>query len=813
MIGWRCWLVLWLAAIGIPNESRHIVVAEQVFQLRNGLTLRGLVLEIATLKDGFGAASTNDSNIRPIWLIDDGLRRTYIHGKSMSQGEPIDVADPTQVIELWQPKPLGGSAVGGLGTIIGVSPFNEFGRRQLTMRGPDGPVNVIQGITELNSRYARLIALKGKPSLLWDMRVSTASIDSQTLDRIFSRRIDPENLDGKLETVRFYKDTQRYDDAKRALADIKNFPADVDREAMMIALTEQQAAQLLGEAKLRAEAGQYRLASGILSQFPLQDVGRITRIQVQDAIETIDGQRGQAAKLVDQLRTHVASLVPAQSDPLVDIVNEIATELSPDTLSRLSDYSRLGESENVALDDRVALAIAGWMLGSGSGEQNLSIATALIKIRELVAEYLACDDANRRAAIIETLRTLEGAQPEYIDRMLNLLPPPLDWPDGSAVDGVDGFYSVATDAAVYAIQLPPEYNPLRSYPAIVTLHNAGGYAEDQIDYWAGQLSSGQLISNPPDTDQPDTDQPDADQPGTDQPGTDQPSATLRTRMGHAARNGFIVVAPVWSRASQRSYEYTPIEHARVMASLRDAMRRASIDSDRVFITGHGEGGSAAWDIALAHPDLWAGMIAINATPTKTVHHFETNARYMPMYLLMGELDGQRADGSIMNDYMSFNHQAMVVMYRGRGREPFFDEIPRMFEWMKSPANVRRPIPEEIDLALMRDGDQFYWWLELGPLKPDVRIDPVLWDQTSRIRSGKVSASIGADNQIRVRGPSDQFRVLLRPQPGIDLAKEIIIRLGTRSHRFSYDGSIATMLEDARRRADRKRAFWFEATVP
>ena len=39
----------------------------------------------------------------------------------------------------------------------------------------------------------------------------------------------------------------------------------------------------------------------------------------------------------------------------------------------------------------------------------------------------------------------------------------------------------------------------------------------------------------------------------------------------------------------------------------DAMRRCSIDSDRVFIAGHGEGVTVAWDIALAHPDLWGGL--------------------------------------------------------------------------------------------------------------------------------------------------------------------------------------------------------------
>ncbi|TWU50864.1 Alpha/beta hydrolase family protein [Rubripirellula tenax] len=770
----------WFLAIAIAAVFSPVgVQAEQLFQLRNGMVLRGMMAEIATLKEGFGAASAGETHVRPIWLIDDGLRRIYIHGKGMSDGNPIDVADPTQAIELWQARPLGGKAVAGLGAIMGVSPFNEFGRRQLTMRGPEGQVNVIQGITELNSRYAKLVALKGKPALLWDMRVSTASIDSPTLKRIFDRRIAADDLEGKLETVRFFTDAERYDDAKEALSSIENLPADIDREAMLISLTERQAIQLLNEAKMRSASGQRQLARGILENFPMQEGGRITRIQVQDEIAKLNESETQAKQLGDQLREHVSGLDAGQAAPLAPIVDEITSGLSPDTLPRLSDYARLGKSAEIALDDRVALAVAGWLLGSGSGEQNLSVATALIAVRDLVAEYLGTDDPGRRAAILEKLRTLEGAQAEYVDRMLPLLQPPLPWPEGSAVEGADGFYSVDTGAALYAIQLPPEYTPLRSYPCVVSLHGAGGYAEDQIDWWAGKYSEHN-----------------------------------GARMGHASRNGFIVVAPVWSRSQQRDYEYTPLEHERILVSVRDAMRRASIDSDRVFLSGHGEGGTAAWDLALAHPDMWAGMIPINANPDKTVHHYELNSRYMPMYIVMGELDGIRADGSIMDDYMSFNHDAIVVMYRGRGREPFFDEIPKLFEWMTSAAHRRRDIPEQIDVSTMRNGDQFFWWLELGPLKPDVQIDPILWDQTSRIRSAKISASIGADNQIRISSvPSDTFKVLLRPQPGIDIANEIIVRSGTRPYRFQFDGSLETMLEDARRRADRKRAFWFEATMP
>ena len=42
------------------------------------------------------------------------------------------------------------------------------------------------------------------------------------------------------------------------------------------------------------------------------------------------------------------------------------------------------------------------------------------------------------------------------------------------------------------------------------------------------------------------------------------------------------------------------------------------DGDRVFLTGHSMGGDAAWDIALAHPDLWAGAIPLVATTGKSI---------------------------------------------------------------------------------------------------------------------------------------------------------------------------------------------------
>ena len=79
-------------------------------------------------------------------------------------------------------------------------------------------------------------------------------------------------------------------------------------------------------------------------------------------------------------------------------------------------------------------------------------------------------------------------------------------------------------------------------------------------------------------------------------------------------------------------------------SARSATRAGdfSIDTDRVFLTGHGIGGDAAWDIALAHPDLWAGVI-----PFVAVGRYSTSAAMprtrstCPWYFVGGELDGDK----------------------------------------------------------------------------------------------------------------------------------------------------------------------------
>lgn len=783
------------AAISVPFAAT-VAPAEDLYSFRNGMVLRGTHASIPTLNENaFASGARGEPRALPILMIDDGLRRTFVHRLGMLAQPPKEIADLERSIEFNQPVSLGSKTVGVVGQILGVSEFTEYGRRLISVRGPDGaPLTIVQGITELNDRYVKLEALKVKPYYSWDMRVATNSIPTSTLNQIFDQRMDQEDVDRRLEVVRFLMETERYADAHDSLRKvIRDFPEEEHLGRQLVALTELQAEQLLDEAESRAGVGQRRLSKEILDKFAAQPLGRVTRLKVDDAIAKHRTAEAQSREAVSNLRRLVGQLDPAISAELEPIVEEIANGLNADTLTRMSDFVRLGSDEKQPVGNRVALAVAGWILGGGSGEQNLKVATSLVEVRELVAEYLACDDAARRQQILEALRGMEGAQPRYVARMMPLMTPPLTLPAEAADPKVPGMYRFGTgeppDASGqppeprYAIQLPPEYDPLREYPCVLALHPVRGTPDQQINWWSGVFSE-----------------------------------SAGTRMGQAARHGYIVVAPVWSRESQSGYEFTPQEHERVLVALRDAMRRASIDADRVFVAGHGDGGTAAWDIAISHPDLWAGLVSISSEPAKTIPHYKSNSEYVPAYIVMGELDAAPPPltrvGAILDDYMTPRHDAMVVIYRGRGREYFYEEIHRLFEWMNLSSHRRGQTPRTIETATMRVSDRFFWWLELDEMKPAVSINPLLWEQAERLRAGKVSAKVLEGNQIRVnQAPADRFTVWLRPEMGIDLNERIMIRSGSRVVPVSYEGDLEVMLEDARTRADRKRPFWAKVRFP
>ncbi len=249
--------------------------------------------------------------------------------------------------------------------------------------------------------------------------------------------------------------------------------------------------------------------------------------------------------------------------------------------------------------------------------------------------------------------------------------------------------------ALYYVQLPPEYDPHRRYPAIVTLHGSGTTPAQQVDWWAGGVDD------------------------------------KNERRGQATRHGYIVIAPAYGKLHQGHYEYSLREHQAVLDSLRDACRRFSIDTDRVFLSGHSMGGDAAWDIGLAHPDLWAGVIPIAARCDKYCDLYWQNAKYVPMYCIGGELDTAKVikNNLSLDRYMLRGFPITAVEFLGRGHEHFSDEIQNIFDWM---GRYRRDFfNRDFECVSMRPWDNYFWWVEMAGMPQRSMVDPVDWDARRR----------------------------------------------------------------------------------
>src|SRR5262249_13712733 len=157
-------------------------------------------------------------------------------------------------------------------------------------------------------------------------------------------------------------------------------------------------------------------------------------------------------------------------------------------------------------------------------------AANLWKVRDALRDYLGSSDKAERAAALDQLQTIplpedpaERVSTKRLDTLTRLalrMPPPLheekDLPaDGPVIhraqeDGSPG-------PTEYAVVLPPEYHPLRIYPAVVALHDGHG-----------------------------------------------PKAAIAWWRAEAARRGYIVIAPEYRLPDQGpDYTYTASEHAAV----------------------------------------------------------------------------------------------------------------------------------------------------------------------------------------------------------------------------------------------------------
>jgi predicted esterase len=787
------------AALIIQALVVSTVSAEGVV-LKNGMQLEGIPGKVSTFGQNPLSSTGGGGQIKNqlIVVVDNGLTRTLMPTFQVQDTLDGPATQPIK-IKIRQRVADRGPRVGGVGTVIRMTPWDPWGRRIVTMNTLRGPLDVVQGVTEITPLYTKVEALQGKNNLVWDMRIATNTIDRATISSVLSKNIDPKVPDDRLQVVRLYVESERYKDAREELqAIIKDFPELRDLQRQVVNLQQMSTQRLIKEIKLYREAGQHVLAHRMLTTFPDEDVAAALLLEIRDMLAEYDKARAQGQRVLDLLAKHSVAVEDAEARGRIDRARrEINSELNINNLNRFADYLRLADDDKLGSERKLALAVSGWLLGPGSATENLAVAQSLIDVRDLLRKYLNSDRPHERQEILKKLEGEEGATPDYVTKIIAHMKPPREPrpkvvppdeappeeapPEGAPQPGdIYGYHEftvpgLAGQADItYFVQLPPEYDPYRRYPAIVTLHAARTTAEQQIDWWAGQYSE-----------------------------------KAQARLGQSSRQGYIVIAPAWTKQHQRAYEYSPREHATVLFSLRDACQRFSIDTDKVFLSGHSIGGDAVWDIGLAHPDLWAGVIPFVPTADKYVSRYWKNAKTTSWYFVTGELDGDKIsrNSQDLTRYLrASGTDVMVVQYLGRGHEHFHDEIQRVFKWMS--LHERNFFPDEFACETMRSWDNFFWWVELSQFPPQSAVNPYNWPPPTGTRPATVEAKIALNNRLSVRTNAGHVTLWLSPEMVNFDERVSITVVGNRMSRTELvKPSIETILEDVRTRGDRQHPFW------
>ena len=185
-----------------------------------------------------------------------------------------------------------------------------------------------------------------------------------------------------------------------------------------------------------------------------------------------------------------------------------------------------------------------------------------------------------------------------------------------------------------------------------------------------------------------------------------------------------------------------------------------------------------------------------------------NGRYVPFYIVAGELDGGKMiknAHSTLDRWLRYGYNATVVEYLGRGHEDFYDDILRMFDWMGR--YHHNFFPREFNCEAMRSWDNYFWWVEVKGLPVRSLVDPTDWPPPNGMQPAQIKAKTTDKNGLNIRAGTSQVTVWLSPKM-LNFKKRATITVnGRRIGDQMIHPDLGTLLEDVRTRGDRQHPFW------
>jgi Esterase PHB depolymerase len=718
--------------------------------------------------------------------------------------------------------PLPGGAVTKAST-----EFDAKWHRNIDVRVPLGWERIEQQLTYIDPFYTYIIS----PTHLWRVAYRTSEFDPQKVRKLLSTHPELVEADGKpdaskrVAVAKFMLDIGWLQLAKDDLDKLRrDFPGGIPKDAKEAfdALAKEvevaTAGLVVREAELALGAGRYGYAGDLLSVFPEKlaepkQVDDATKLmaQLKATRERYESGRRLLRQLLDEVTGMdkarptlavgggpAAAVWPTKTlpTPLANLVaagETIYAELHPDSAHRIEFFVNFaaqverekaqGRDPSKTPEELLAIAASGWAKGKNGATEKPDLALRLWTARETVLAYQRAADLNTRNATLARYKKNKPLPIDELAQVISLLPPaePEDLlartgTPVAAKNGIPpGIYKRTTapnaqnpTGVPYLVKLPPEYHHGRAYPVVIALTHP----------------------------------------------TAEPEQMIASLAFESDRQGYILLAPEWSNAFGKGWQWNGEDHAYVTAVLRDAVRHFCVDNDRVFLFGAADGANMAMDVGMSHPDLFAGVLAMGPAP-KWLNLFDwywQNAQKLPFYVVTGEMSGPSIANlkQIFDKWMPYGFPAIMVVYKGRGIEWFAAETPVMFDWMGRKKRVSGTATLQLgggprqSWATMRNTDNRFYWLGVDKIADRHLIEHL---KAKQIIPAEIQGDIRGNNLIDIRSRGVSKLSVLLTQELIDWTKPVRVTLngatppGYRPKVLEPD--LDLLLEDYRERGDRR----------
>jgi predicted esterase len=790
-----CRRLLGLAFLGavLPLVVNSRPARADLLYFKDGFALEGKVKREMVLEfDKVGQEAYHMP--KGFYFVDDGPRRIFFSPSQVRYVFSKDPAGEERIVCPDNRLQVNAKKCPDILEVVKAPEWDSKWNRRFQFRSPNGPVNVPQHIGLLTPFWARA---DSPGNYFWSCAYLTRELGPERVQSLLLTHKDfqeskdmasEQRVSKRLRKADFFAQAGWFDLAESELdKTLKDMPDQKERiEAARKTLRKLSTREQLEEIKRRHQAGQHKRVRKMLAEF--STVGATDKMiaeleELKADYENTDRLLKDTARLLDKARQDGAT-----HRVLAEAAIKIGKELNFENVGRLDAFlgqarqaerfQKKGKKSDLNAEQLLSLAVSGWLMGSASAETSPETALRLWRGREMVRKYLRTEDETGRKQMLQAHKGGSRTESASLDELIQIIRtlPPVE----AEKELPEGTVERKAGRATYLLRLPPEYRHSRPAPVLIVLHQAGETPRQILDRW----SEG------------------------------------------AAENGYILVAPEWQPGGGLNgggnYTYSEAEHLVVLNTLRDLRRCFNADEDRVFLFGWGEGGAMAFDVGLGHPDLFAGVLPMAASPQYHAEICWRNGQYLPFYVVHGNR-GPNGD-KVRHQFelwVQRNFPMLWVDYKGRGVEWFGGEVPLMFDWMRS---KKRPFPLDHvgssaggtsfgkEFCTLRSCDNHFYWLS----SDDIRFTKSYERWNVRGQPASLCASIYRDTNrivVETNGGLGEVTIWLgrnsKGEDMIDFDKRVTVTV-TPGFQVKWNQkvtpSLDVLLEDLYQRGDRQQLF-------